>query len=161
MTAPQQRRRDPQPIGQCWEAAAAILGSALLVLGLTALCGLGVASALFGRGWVWPSGTGAMGHVIGGLLTGHPGRGLDPRQARLVAGPVGVYLCVAVCELTAIAAGLTGGVLVTRYRRPGDARGGMATRGEAEQALGISRLRAARKIIRPDLYGPHVSKESC
>ncbi|HEX8093489.1 conjugal transfer protein [Jatrophihabitans sp.] len=158
MTAPQQRRRDPQPIGQGWEAAVAVLGSALLVLGLTALCGLGGASAIFGRGWVWPSGTEAMGHVIGGLLTGHPGQGFGNHQATLVAGPVAVYLCVAVCELAAIAAFIAGAVLVTRYRRPGDARGGMATRGEAEQALGISRLRAAREIIRPDLYGANASK---
>ena len=158
MTAPQQRRRDPQPIGQGWEAAVAALGSALLTLGLTALCGLGTASAIFGRGWVWPNGTDAMGHVLGGLLTGHPGKGLDPRQARLVAGPVTVYLCIAACELTAIAAAITGAVLVTRYRRPGDARGGMATRGEAEQALGMSRLRAARQIIRPDLYGANTPK---
>ena len=40
----------------------------------------------------------------------------------------------------------------------GDARGGMATRGEAEQALGMGRLRAAREIIRPDLYGADASK---
>src|SRR3954470_19670508 len=160
MTAPpHQRRRDPQPIGQGWEAAVAILGGALLVLGLTALCGLGMASALFGQGWVWPHGTDAMGRVLGGLLTGHPGKGLDPRQARLVDGSVAVYLCVAVCELMAIAAAITGGVLVTRYRRPGDVRGGMAARGEAEQALGMSRLRAAREIIRPDLYGASASKE--
>src|SRR5690349_17287206 len=119
MTPPHQRRRDPQPIGQGWEAAVAVLGSALLVLGLTALCGLGAASALFGRGWVWPSGTDSMGHVLGGLLAGHPGKGLDPRQARLVAGPVAVYLCVAACELTVITTAITGGVLVTRYRRPG------------------------------------------
>ena len=82
MTAPHQRRRDPQPIGQGWEAAVAILGSALLVLGLTALCGLGAASALFGRGWVWPHGTDAIGHVIGGLLTGHPGRRASTRAKR-------------------------------------------------------------------------------
>jgi hypothetical protein len=101
-----------------------------------------------------------MGHVVGGLLTGHPGRGFDPGQARLVAGPVTVYLWVGVCELTVIAAAIAGAVLVTRYRRPGDARGGMATRGEAEQVLGISRLRAVREIIRPDLYGSNASKEN-
>jgi hypothetical protein len=160
MTEPQQRRRDPQSIGQSWEAAVAILGSALLVLGLTALCGLGAASALLGRGWVWPHGTDVMGHVLGGLLTGHPGKGLDSRQARLVAVPAAVYLCVAVCELAVIATSATGAVLVTRYRRPGDARGGMATRGEAEQALGMSCLRAVRAIIRPDVYGANVSKEN-
>ncbi len=160
MTAPYQRRRDPQPMGQGWEVAVAVIGGALLGFGLAALCGLGAASALFGRGWVWPHGTDTIGHVIGGLFTGHPGRGLDPRQARMVAGPLAVYLCVAACELAIIVASVVGGVLIARYRRPGDARGGMATRSEAEQVLGMSRLRGARDIIRPDLYGANASKEN-
>jgi hypothetical protein len=160
MTAPYQRRRDPQPMGQGWEVAVAVLGGALLGLGLAALCGLGAASALFGRGWVWPHGTDTITHVIGGLLAGHPGRGLDARQARMVARPLAVYLFTAACELAVIGVAIVGAVLVARYRRPGDARGGMATRGEAEQVLGIRRLRGARDIIRPDLYGPTASKEN-
>jgi hypothetical protein len=160
MTTPYQRRRDPQPMGQGWEVAVAVIGGALLGFGLGALCGLGTASALFGRGWVWPHGTDTIGHVLGGLFAGHPGRGLDPRQARMVAEPLAVYLCVATCELAVIVAAVVGGVLVARYRRPGDARGGMATRSEAEQVLGISKLRGARDIIRPDLYGASASKES-
>ena len=154
MIAPYQRRRDPQPMGQGWEVAVAVIGGALLGFGLAALCGLGAASALFGRGWVWPRGTETIGRVLGGLLTGNPGRGLNPRQAPLVAGSAALYLCVAVCEVAVIAASTVGGVLIARYRRPGDARGGMATRREAEGVLGISRLRGAKQIIRPDLYAP-------
>jgi hypothetical protein len=160
MTASYQRRRDPQPMGQGWEVAVAVIGGAVLGFGLAALCGLGAASALFGRGWVWPHGTDTIGHVIGGLFAGRPGRGLDPRQARMVAGPLAVYLCVAACELAVIVGAVVGGMLVARYRRPGDARGGMATRSEAEQVLGMSRLRGARDIIRPDLYGANASKEN-
>ena len=160
MTAPYQRRRDPQPMGQGWEVAVAVIGGALLGLGLAALVGLGAASALFGGGWVWPHGTDTTGHVIGGLFSGHPGQGLDPRQARLVASPTAAYLCVAVCELAVIAASVVGGVLIARYRRPGDARGGLATRSEADQVLGIRKLRGAREIIRPDLYGATATKET-
>jgi hypothetical protein len=160
MTTPYQRRRDPQPMGQGWEVPVAVIGGVLLGFGLAALCGLGTASALFGRGWVWPHGTDTITHVIGGLFAGHPGRGLDPRQARMVAGPLPVYLCVTACELAVIVASIVGGVLIARYRRPGDARGGMATRSEAEQVLGMSRLRGARDIIRPDLYGATASKEN-
>ena len=151
MTSPQ-RRHDPQPIGQGWEVAVAVIGGALLCFGLAALCGLGGASALFGGGWVWPHGTDTIGHVIGGLCAGHPGRGLDPRQEGLVAEPTAVYMCVGVCELAVIAMSIVGCVLVTRYRRPNDARGGMATRGDAAEVLGLTRLRSARHIIRPDLY---------
>jgi hypothetical protein len=52
-----------------------------------------------------------------------------------------------------IAIGGWAGVLIGRYRRPGDQRSGMATRHEADQVLGKGQLRAVRSIIRPDLYG--------
>jgi hypothetical protein len=160
MTGVYPRRRDPQPIAQGWEVAVVVLGGALLGLGLAALCGLGIASALFGHGWVWPHSTDTAGHVIGGLLTRHPGQGLPVAQAALVPGPGPVYGCIAVCEVALIAMSVTAAVLVGRYRRPGDARGGMATRSEARQALGLSQLRAARQIIRPDLYGTGTPKRS-
>lgn len=154
MTGPYPRRRDPQPIGQGWEILVAVLGAALLALALAALTGLGLASVLFGDGWIWPHGTDTISHVLGGLLSGHPARGLPPRQAGRVAGPGAVYACVAVCELALLTAATAAGVLIARYRRPGDARGGMATRSETERALGLSQLRQAKAIIRPDLYGP-------
>ena len=44
MTAPYQRRRDPQPIGQGWEVAVAVVGGVLLAAGWP-LGGLGVAAA--------------------------------------------------------------------------------------------------------------------
>jgi hypothetical protein len=151
MTVPH-RRRDPQPISQGWEAAVAVIGSAVILLVLAALFGTGGASVLFGRGWVWPHGAGTAAHVIGGLLTGHPGRGFDPQQRRLLAVPPLVYVCVVVSEFAAITAAAVVGVLIVRYRRPNDARGGMATRRDAERVLGLSTLNHARSIIRPDLY---------
>jgi hypothetical protein len=154
------RRRDPQPMTHGWELAVVVLGGAVLGLGLAALSGLGIASALFGHGWVWPRGTDMAGHVIGGLLTRHPGEGLPVAQAALVPGPGPVYGCIAICELTLIALTVNAAVLVSRYRRPGDARGGMATRSEARKALGMSQLRGARHIIRPDLYGTGAPKRS-
>ncbi len=146
------RRRDPQPIGRGWELAVVAAGGALIAVALAALAGLGVASALWGGGWVWPHGTDTVVRVLGGLLHGHPGRGLPPHQLRRVAGPVLVYVCVAVAELVLLTAAVTTAVLAARYRRPGDARGGMATRREAEQALGLNQLRAGRAVIRPDLF---------
>jgi hypothetical protein len=153
MTAPYQRRRDPQPMSQGWEVAAAAIGGALLGLTLAALVGFALASALFGGGWVWPHGTDTIGHVLGGIMTGKPGAGLPAAKLELVASPGAVYGSIAVCELMVIALAVAAGVLVARYRRPNDARSGMATRREAEQVLGISKLRGAKEIIRPDLYG--------
>ena len=146
------RRRDPQPISRGWELAVAAVGGALIAVALAALVGLGLASALWGGGWVWPQGTETITHVLGGLLQGKPGRGLPPDQLRQVAGPTPVYACVAAAELILLTAAVITAVLVARYRRPGDARGGMATRREAEQALGLRQLRAGRAVIRPDRY---------
>ncbi len=153
MTSPTQRR-DPQPMGRGGEVALVALAGVLMLLGLAALAGLGAAAALAGGGWVWPHGSDTIGSVLGGLLTGHPGRGLPPELAARVPGPVAVYAGVAVAELVMLAVAGVGGVLFWRDHRPGDARRGMATRSEAAQVLGRSRLRSARAIIRPDLHGP-------
>ncbi|WP_324276961.1 conjugal transfer protein [Blastococcus brunescens] len=146
------RRRDPQPIARGWELAVAAVGGALIAVALAALAGLGLASALWGGGWVWPQGTETITHVLGGLLSGDPGRGLPPDQLARVARPVPVYACVVLAELVLLTAAVITAVLVARHRRPGDARGGMATRREAQQALGLRQLRAGRAVIRPDRY---------
>jgi hypothetical protein len=146
------RRRDPQPIARGWELAVAAVGGALIAVALAALVGLGLASALWGGGWVWPQGAETITQVLGGLLDGNPGRGLPPDQLRQVARPIPVYASVVVAELVLLTATAITAVLVARHRRPGDARGGMATRREAEQALGLHQLRAGRSVIRPDRY---------
>ncbi len=153
MTSPQQRR-DPQPMSRGAEVALVALAGMLMLLGLAALAGLGAAAALVGGGWVWPHGSDTIGKVLGGLLTGHPGAGLPSELADRVPSPVAVYSGVAAAELVMLSLATVGGVLFWRYHRPGDARRGMVTRGEAAQVLGRSRLRAARAIIRPDQHGP-------
>ena len=153
MTSPQQRR-DPQPLARGGELTLIALTGVLLLLALAALAGLGAAAALAGGGWVWPDGADTSGAVLGGLLTGHPGRGLPARLAGRVPGPAAVYGGVVIAELVMLTLAGVGAALFWRYHRPGDARRGMATRGEAAQVLGRSRLRAARAIIRPDLHGP-------
>ena len=136
------------------EVALVALAGLLLLLAMAALAGLGGAAALVGGGWVWPHGSDIIGSVLAGLLTGHPGRGLPPELAARVPGPSAVYSGVAVAELVMLTVAGVVGVLFWHYHRPGDARRGMATRGEAAQVLGRSRLRADRAIIRPDLHSP-------
>ena len=158
MIIQQHRFRDPQPISRGGEAALVALAGVLLLLAVAALTGLGVAAALFGGGWVWPRGADTTGRVLAGLLTGHPGRGLEPALTGKVPVQLAVYSCVAAAELALLGLATVAAVLGWRYHRPGDSRRGMATRAEAAQVLGQTRLRHAGTIIRPDLYGDTASK---
>ena len=155
----QAQRRDPQPMSRGGELALVMAAAALLLLALAALLGLGLASAVWGSGWVWPRGSDTIGAVLGGIMGGHPGDGLpSPLQAH-VPGRAVVYSAVAGTELLMLTVTGTAGVLFWRYHRPGDARRGMATRAEAEQVLGLSRLRSTKAIIRPDLHRPHATPD--
>lgn len=103
MTSPQQRQRDPQSLGRGVEVA--------FVMFAGAGCVLGLASALFGGGWVWPAGADTIGQVLVRLLAGHPGRGLPPELTSRVPGPTAVYAGVAVVEvLTVLPATVAGTV---------------------------------------------------
>lgn len=150
-----QRRRDPVGYTPGREVAVAVIAGAVLVIALAALLGLGLAALLFGGGWVWPHGTSTIGSVLAGLFSGHPGHGLAPVEASRVPAAAAVYGCVAVFELLFIAALAWAAVLIVRRFR----NDGMATRWEAQQALGESRLHEAKAIIRPDLYGRDRVKE--
>lgn len=149
MTYNNQRRRDPVGYTPGWEVAVAVIAGAVLVIALAALLGLGLAAVLFGGGWVWPHGTSTIGSVLGGLFSGHPGRGLPLVEAHRVPAAAAVYVCVIVLELVFIAALVWAGVALARRFR----NDGMATRWEAQQALGEGRLHEVKAIIRPDLYG--------
>lgn len=150
-----QRRRDPVGYTPGWEVAVAVIAGSVLVIALAALLGLGLAALLFGGGWVWPHGTSTIGSVLAGLFSGQPGHGLPLVESRRVPAAAAVYVCVVVLELLFIAALVWVAVLIVRRFR----NDGMATRWEAQQALGEGRLHEAKAIIRPDLYGRDRDKE--
>ena len=151
-------RADPTVTATGAQLTVFTLAGATLLLVVGALAGLAGAAALFGHGFVWPRADHVQ-PVLRGLLTGHPGRGLPAGQAAKVPAAHQVYGCVAVAEaLLLTAAGYTAAVWA-RNRRPGDARGGMATRAEATAVLGRRRLRQAAPLIRPDLYGKAADKK--
>jgi hypothetical protein len=149
---PDDREYDPDPPGRGWETAAAVVLIGGVVIALAALAGQGLAALLFGRGWVWPrGGSGQLARAVGGLLTGRPGTGLTHTDAGRLPGRAAVYAAVLVAEMAAAALLAAAAVTWSRYRRPRDARRGMATRTEAARTLGRGELRRARAIIRPDL----------
>jgi type IV secretion system protein VirD4 len=141
-------RTDVAPIG--WELPAAGGLCWLAVAALLLPTGQGAASWLFGGGFVWPHGS--LLHSIGGLLGGHPGRGVAVASITDLPPSALIYLLIAVLELAAVAAAVWLGVLWWRLLGPG-ALQGMASRSEVERVLGVSNLRRRRKVIRPDLFG--------
>jgi type IV secretion system protein VirD4 len=133
-----------------WELPAAGAVCWLVAAVLLLPVGQGVASQLFGGGFVWPRES--VPASIGGLLTGHPGRGVPVTSAADLASSAWIYTLITALELVALAAAVWLGVLWWRLLGPG-ALQGMAGRGEVARVLGLSNLRRRRKVIRPDLFG--------
>lgn len=160
------RRRDPYP--WTWEipAAGALAGFLLVVVSVH--LARGVANLIAGAGWTWPAtdsgrlSSGPLGSPLGssfwtslpGVLSGDAAAGLAAHQAASdLAGATLLWVCLVAIESIALAAGV--GAAVYGYRRWGPGRMmGMATAAEAEALLGVTRLRKAAAIVRPDLYGP-------
>jgi hypothetical protein len=145
------QRREPNIVSEGWEIPLLVATCLAVMLVLAALLGLAAASALFGHGWAWPAGD-AITRTVGGLLAGQPGRGLPPDTRSEMPNAHIVYGCIAATELVAVAVATSVGVVYARNRLPNDARGGMASRREAGDVLGVRRLRKAAAVIRPDLY---------
>jgi hypothetical protein len=93
-----------------------------------------------------------LGRSVTGLLAGRAGAGLTAAQVALLPGSGWVYSAVVLGEVLLVVG--TAWTAAWWWRRLGPgARAGMATGGEVEAVLGLSRLRGARRVIRPDLYG--------
>ncbi len=134
-----------------WEIPVVAACVWLLSAALLLPAGRGAAAWTFSEGWVWPRGTDALLASIGGLITGHVAAGLESAQAATVPAAWQVYAAIGVGELLLIGASIVAVRLWWNTVGPGSVRG-MATRAEAEAVLGVGQLRAARVLLRPDLY---------
>ena len=142
------RRNDPYPF--TWEIPAAIIAGVLLVLVLGVHIGRGAATLLAGAGWGWPVRE-ELFSSLPGILGGDGGAGL-PRTFRGSIGPTTLWTSIGITELLLLV--VLGCALKVGLDRWGPHRvQGMATRAEAEQMLGRTRLRKASAVVRPDLYG--------
>ncbi len=148
-----QRRRDPQPLASPGQLALAGLAGVVVAFAVAALLGQALAAAVAGQGWMWPSSRQDQMTALVGLLQGQPGRGLPRAESALLPGKTAVYAGVVFCEVIAVALVAAGGFWLSRFTRADDPLAGMARRGEAAEVLGQGRLRQARDVIRPDLYG--------
>ena len=142
------RRNDPYPF--TWEIPAAIIAGGLLVLALGIHIGRAGANLLAGAGWGWPVRE-ELFRSLPGILGGDGGAGL-PGAFRGGAGQTVLWTSIGITELLLLV--VLGCALKVGLDRWGPHRvQGMATRAEAEQMLGRTRLRKAGAIVRPDLYG--------
>ena len=142
------RRNDPYPF--TWEIPAAIIAGVLLVLVLGVHLGRAVANLLAGAGWAWPARE-QLFVALPRVLGGDAGAGL-PGALPGGAGQAGLWMWIGVTEILLVA------LLVWALKVGLDCWGprrvqGMATRAQAEQMLGRSRLRKVSAVVRPDLYG--------
>lgn len=139
------RRSTPYP--WTWElpAAALTLVSVLLVLAVHA--GRTLANGTSVGKWAFTPRE-ELFTTLPDLLTGDAGAGL-PRGPTV--SPGALFLWIAVCESVTCALLLACTVYLLRRWGPGRVRG-MASRAEAEQLLGVRRLRATAPLVRPDLY---------
>lgn len=147
------RRHDPYPF--TWEIPAAIIVSSLLILVLGIHIGRAVANLLAGAGWGWPDRK-ELFSSLPGILGGDSGAGL-PRSLRGGAGQTALWTSIGAFELLLLI--LLGWAFKIGLDRWGPHRvQGMATRAQAEQMLGRTRLRKASAVVRPDLYGKQRSR---
>ncbi len=129
-----------------WEpGVGALLGISILAL-LATQTGRSLALLLGGSGWHWPR-TSELIASTGGILTGNLTAGLEAANASGSDTVVAVILAVVIFTTLLTTALIPTASWVATRRYPG-----MASAGQADQLLGIGRLRATRAVVRPDLY---------
>ena len=147
------RRHDPYPF--TWEIPAAIIAGVLLVLVFGVHIGRAAANLLAGAGWGWPA-RDELFRSLPVILGGDGGAGL-PRAFHGGAGRSALWTSIGVTEMLLLI--LLASALKTGLDRWGPQRvQGMATRAQAEEMLGRTRLRKASAVVRPDLYGKQRSR---
>lgn len=142
------RRRNPYPY--TWEIPLGILTGWLLLAGLGVQLGRSLANLTAGAGWAWPAGR-ALYTSLPAVLSGDSAAGLILTGGS--ASPDSLHGWLIATQLL-ILVGYTLG-LIWAGRRWGPSRmKGMASPTEAEQVLGLARLRRNATLIRPDLHPP-------
>ncbi|GAA3524748.1 hypothetical protein GCM10022234_21930 [Aeromicrobium panaciterrae] len=147
MKLQQARRTNPYP--WTWEIPAAITAGALLVMALALHVARAIANVFAGGTFSFPA-RAALFSSLGDLLNGDATAGLPEYQAGHASSRE-LWFWIVVTELAVFT--ILGLILRWGMRQWGPGRiQGMASPSEADQLLGISRLRRNAAIIRPDLY---------
>ena len=142
------RRHDPYP--WTWEIPLVTVLAILVLIIFGVHVGRAIANLAAGSDWRFPNRVDLFSSLPG-VLRGDAAAGLIDLDGP-VASRSSLLMCVAATELILLA--VTGLLLKWGMDRWGPGRmRGMATAGEAQRLLGVTRLRRNRRIVRPDLYG--------
>jgi hypothetical protein len=144
----QSRRRDPYP--WTWELPLGVALVILMVLACGIHLGRGIANVWAGTGWAFPTRV-ELFRSLPAVLAGDAAAGLDGLNGPL-SSPSALWAWVVATEVMLLALSVLVLKLVLDRWGPGRLHG-MASRGEAERLLGVTRLRKVRTVVRPDLYG--------
>ena len=128
-----------------WEPAVGALTTIALLAVVAVQAGRSLTLAAAGAGWHWPP-SAALVTSSWGILTGDLHAGLTTTH-----GAATVWVAWVIAGALFIA-GLAAAIVLALRVTSGRRFKGMATTGQAEQLLGLGRLRANRAVIRPDLY---------
>ena len=142
----QSRRTTPYPY--TWEIPLTATITVVLTLVLAAHTARTLANAFAGAGWDFTSHA-ALFAAIPGILGGDARAGLGPGPA---ASPGLLYTCLVVVEAVTVMPIVWAVIAGMRQWGPARVRG-MATRAEADNLLGLQRLRKVALVVRPDLHG--------
>ena len=166
-----QRERLKTPYPWTWEIPAAVTFVVLLGIVVGIQAGRTLANLVAGAGMTWPAADSAIGGASFPRRSGQrsgpacpgsspetPPPACPPRCPTELAPPWLVWAAVAGIELVFLS--LTTWIGVKCYTRWGPGRmRGMASAAEAEQLLGLSRLRRVSALVRPDIYGKRPAQE--
>jgi hypothetical protein len=144
----QSRRHDPYP--WTWEIPLSIALVILMVLVYGVHLGRGIANVWAAASWAFPRRV-ELFRSLPAVLRGDAAAGLDGLNGPL-SSPSAVWTWAVATEVVLLAVGVWLSKLVLDRWGPGRPRG-MASRGEAERLLGVTRLRKVRSVVRLDLYG--------
>jgi hypothetical protein len=141
----QSRRHDPYP--WTWEIPLSIALVILMVLVYGVHLGRGIANVWAAAGWAFPRRV-ELFRSLPAVLRGDAAAGLDGLNGPL-SSPSAVWTWAVATEVVLLAVGVWLSKLVLDRWGPGRPRG-MASRGEAERLLGVTRLRKVRSVVRLD-----------
>ena len=146
MAMQRSRRTNPYPFA--WEIPLAIVVGILCLFVLGIQTGRSVANLAAGNGWVFV-GSEALFTSLPGVLRGDATAGLSSLTSP--ATQAQLWTSIAIVQFLVLFA--CAALAVAVWRRWGPTRlHGMATTAEAEQLLGLARLRRHARVIRPDLH---------